>query len=162
MSKVEALAPGPAPRTANWRAQLPTLIRVYGIVLDPAVAADRGHDRQSGVYFATERLQHGIAMGARGDHGGGHDVRDSHRRFRSVGGVGVLALRCGRGLCRANSRAVGRVRRGDRGRPAVRACERHAGRGGSHQSLHHDGRQRLHHQWRGAGHDPERRLSRRQ
>ena len=33
MSKVEALAPGPAPRTANWRAQLPTLIRVYGIVL---------------------------------------------------------------------------------------------------------------------------------
>ncbi len=33
MSKVEALAPGPAPQTANWRAQLPTLIRVYGIVL---------------------------------------------------------------------------------------------------------------------------------
>ena len=33
MSKVEALGPGPAPRTANWRAQLPTLIRVYGIVL---------------------------------------------------------------------------------------------------------------------------------
>ena len=33
MSKVEALAPGPAPQTASWRAQLPTLIRVYGIVL---------------------------------------------------------------------------------------------------------------------------------
>src|SRR6202161_4965535 len=33
MSKGEALAPGPAPQTANWRPQLPTLIRVYGIVL---------------------------------------------------------------------------------------------------------------------------------
>ena len=33
MSKTEVLAPGPSPRTANWRAQLPTLIRVYGIVL---------------------------------------------------------------------------------------------------------------------------------
>src|SRR6202041_1943670 len=33
MSKVGALGPGPAPQAANWRAQLPTLIRVYGIVL---------------------------------------------------------------------------------------------------------------------------------
>jgi ribose transport system permease protein len=33
MSKVEVFAPAPAPPTANWRAQMPTLIRVYGIVL---------------------------------------------------------------------------------------------------------------------------------
>jgi ribose transport system permease protein len=33
MSKTEVLAPGPSRQTANWRAQLPTLIRVYGIVL---------------------------------------------------------------------------------------------------------------------------------
>lgn len=33
MSDVDVLAPGPARQTGNWRAQLPTLIRVYGIIL---------------------------------------------------------------------------------------------------------------------------------
>ena len=33
MSDVDVLAPGLAQRTSNWRAQLPTLIRVYGIIL---------------------------------------------------------------------------------------------------------------------------------
>jgi ribose transport system permease protein len=33
MSDVNALPAPPAPLTANWRAQLPTLIRIYGIIL---------------------------------------------------------------------------------------------------------------------------------
>jgi ribose transport system permease protein len=33
MSDVEALSPGPIPQASTWRAQLPTLIRVYGIIL---------------------------------------------------------------------------------------------------------------------------------
>lgn len=33
MSDADILAPAPARRTASWRAQLPTLIRVYGIIL---------------------------------------------------------------------------------------------------------------------------------
>src|SRR4030081_1699624 len=33
MSEVNVLAGGPARQTASWRAHLPTLIRVYGIIL---------------------------------------------------------------------------------------------------------------------------------
>jgi hypothetical protein len=33
MSEMDLLAAGAARQTASWRAQLPTLIRVYGIIL---------------------------------------------------------------------------------------------------------------------------------
>ena len=79
---------------------MPTLIRVYGIVLTLVLLLIVVDDRQSSLPFETKYLQHALAMGTRRDHGGGHDLRDPDRRLRPVGCVGLLALRGRRRLCR--------------------------------------------------------------
>ena len=143
---------------AAWRRQLPTLIRVYGIILTLVLLVAVVDIGNPAFLSAQEHLQHAVAVGARRDHGGRYDIRHPDRRLRSVGGVGLFAVRRGRCLCRAKLSAIDRFRGRDRRRAIVRIGQRSARRRGPHQSLHHHSRQRLRHQRRRAGHDQERRL----